>query len=601
MDKYSVLKEYYGYNSFKDGQALIIDKILNKQDTIAILKTGGGKSLTFQIPAILFDGLTIVVSPLISLMKDQVLHLVNSGIKADFINSSKDYLEIKKTYENIKRKKIKLLYISPERLTNTSFLEVINKVTISQITIDEAHCISLWGRDFRNSYLNISGFINSFKIRPVISVFTATANERVITDIKKILNLENPFIVKTSFDRKNLFYSVAKPENKIEYLINFINKYKNVSGIIYTVTRHDCILLFDKLKSLGYPVLIYHGELSQAKKNVNQKKFLEDSPHIMIATNAFGMGIDKPNIRYVINYSIPLSIEDLVQQMGRACRDGEKGISVLLFSYKDVYVNRYFIENLDFLDLEKSKIYELKCIKQKQLKDVIGYANTSKCLHKYILEYFNEETKDFCNNCSNCNTNYKEVDLYKEVINIFNFLKFTNEKYGYYLVLNTLSGTKNKYTNSKKLIKNKFFNSSKIKKFILKNLLDSLLEDGFLKKTVGDYPLIKLTSSSKKLYKKNKYILKIRCDTNIIKEVLNDKILTTNLLYKNLEEYRNYKAKEEGIVNYMVFTVRTIKEITTKKPKNIFELKNIYGISDKKIAKYGLEVIDIVKKCKNNC
>lgn len=596
MDKYQVLNDYFGYKTFRSDQGIIIDKILEGQDILAVIRTGGGKSLIFQVPALMFTGLTIVISPLISLMEDQVNHLKSLGIRADYINSNKDFYSQNITYSQVKRGFLKLLYVSPERLSSKEFVEVINKVSVSMITIDEAHCVSLWGLDFRQSYFEIKRFINSFKKRPVVSAFTATANKRVIEDILHILGLNNPFITKSSFDRKNLFYSVVSPVNKENYLVNFLEDHKNQVGIVYCVTIKECVKLYKVLKDLLYNVLLYHGQLDSQTKTNSLSIFLKKNNFIMICTNAFGMGIDKPNIRFVINYSLPLSIEDLVQQSGRASRDNLPGICILIFNYKDIYVNKYFIDNLDFLDMPKSKIIELKNIKKLQLETVVRYAKCTTCLHKFILEYFAEDSPDFCNNCSNCNSNYKEVDFYKDAINIIKFVNYTKERYGFYLILNTLSGTKNLYTTKKKLIYNKFFNSSKIDKGLLKNLLSSMINDGYLEKTSTEYPIIKLTKSSNKLIKRKKYTLKIKSEVSYPEKLVLEKISHKSRTFIKLQEFRNRKASEEKIENFMVLNSKTINELIKRKPKNLDSLYDIYGLSTKKINKYGLEIIEILKQ-----
>jgi len=594
MDKYTLLKKYYGYTSFRNNQEELIDQILKKRDILAVIKTGGGKSIIFQIPALMFSGLTLVISPLISLMEDQVNHLKKIGINAEYINSNRNYLDINSVYLKIKRQEVKLLYVSPERLLITSFFNIIKDINISMLTIDEAHCISLWGQDFRNSYLEIKTFVSKLKKRPVISAFTATANKRVISDIISYLDLDNPYIYKSSFDRENLFYSVVSPVSKFEYLIKFLEENKNVSGIVYTVTRRECRDLYLRLKNKKYKVLIYHGTLQSKTKEENLKLFINGLNYIMVSTNAFGMGIDKPDIRFVVNYSLPLSIEDLVQQSGRASRDNKIGKSVLIFNYKDVYVNRYFIDNLDFLDLSTDKINKLKEIKNKQLNSVISYAQTTKCLHKFILDYFDEESKDFCDNCSNCKVNFALIELFSEAKKVVNFIKYTDERYGFSLVLNTLLGNKNKYTIKKNLIYNKYFSASKISRRNLRNLISSLIEDKYIEKTNSNYPVLKLTNKTNELIKKKTYKLKVRCEVNDLNNLIKRIIQKNTSTYKKLEEYRNLISRQESIPSFMVLQNKTIRELLKKRPKTKNELKNIYGLSEVKIKKYGGDILDII-------
>lgn len=399
MKKHDVLYKYFGYEKFRSNQEEIIDSLLNEKDTIAILPTGGGKSVCFQIPALIKDGLTIVISPLISLMHNQVYELKKRRIKAEFITSELDNFEISNIINKVLKKEIKILYISPERLENESFYKKLKSVKIEYIIIDEAHCISIWGNDFRPSYQKVKNFINSIKPRPTIGAFTATANSKVINDISSILELKDEEIFKSSFDRKNLFYHVIHTKHKMSYITKFLLK-NNDLGIIYTITRKDAETIYEKLKDLGFSVGIYHGGLESNIKEKNLNMFMNDEIKVMVATNAFGMGINKPDIRYVINYCLPLSLEDLSQQQGRCSRDGEDGNCILLFDPNDIKICEYFIKNTDC----KDKILKKELIKEKykQLKSVIDYSSSDKCYRHKLLKYFGENSKVKCYNCSNC-------------------------------------------------------------------------------------------------------------------------------------------------------------------------------------------------------
>ncbi len=401
MNKYNILKSMYGYSEFRNPQEEVIDSILSLTDTIAIFQTGGGKSICFQIPALLLNGLTIVISPLISLMIDQNRELRQNNIKSAYLNSSLDYNEIKKIYTDLNSNKIKILYTSPEKLLNKEFLSVILKLNIAQISIDEAHCISVWGHDFRPSYQNIANFIEKLKKRPVISAFSATANNEVINDIINVLKLNKPNIYKSSFDRKNLFYKVIKVKNKDFYLLNYLKNNIEKSGIIYALTIKEVLHLSNYL-SKYFEVIIYHGMLENNIKLKNQNDFINGSKKILIATNAFGMGINKSNIRFVINYSLPSSMEDLSQQSGRCSRDNEYGECIILYDYNDIKCSEYFISNsIKNIKNIKEK-YNLKKTKYKNIKNVINYCLTSKCLHYSLALYFEEKLNKKCNMCSNC-------------------------------------------------------------------------------------------------------------------------------------------------------------------------------------------------------
>ena len=405
MDKYEALKYYFGYEEFRFNQEEIIDSLLKGIDTIAILATGGGKSLCFQIPALITDGLTIVVTPLISLMQNQVEELKRRKIKAEYITGEMNLLEINQVIEKAKKKEIKLLYVSPERLENERYRAIFLSLDISYIIIDEAHCISVWGNDFRQSYQHIKHLINNLENRPTIGAFTATANRKVIDDIDRILELKEVNIFKSGFDRPNLFYGVYKPKNKMSFLLKQLLSYKEDVFLIYTVTKKEAEEVYKKLSSLNFKVGLYHGGLEASIKEECQKKFMSEEYKIIVATNAFGMGINKPNIRHVINYSLPLSMEDLSQQSGRCSRDGDEGRCILLFNENDIRVCEYFIKQTKIEDKELQK--ELIKEKYKQLKSVINYATTNKCLHHIMLDYFGELSKNKCYMCSNCNNKHR--------------------------------------------------------------------------------------------------------------------------------------------------------------------------------------------------
>lgn len=399
MEKITVLKKYFGYDSFRLNQEEIIDSLLNEIDTVAILPTGGGKSLCFQLPALMKPGLCIVITPLISLMQNQVSELKEKNISAEYITSELDCYKIKEVIRKIETSNVKILYVSPERLENELFFNFLSNKVISYVIIDEAHCISIWGNDFRPSYQKIKTFISSLSIRPTIGAFTATANKKVLNDIVGMLGLINENVFKSDFDRKNLYYEVLKTKNKFPFIVRYLLK-NNSLGIIYTITRKDCVEVYKKLKELGFSVAHYHGGMEANEKAKNLNDFMVENVKIMVATNAFGMGINKSNIRFIINYCIPLSLEDLSQQQGRCSRDGEEGTCILLYDESDVKKCEYFIEKTNVCDKKIKK--ELIKEKYKQLKNVLEYANTKKCYRHLILSYFGQNSKVRCYYCSNC-------------------------------------------------------------------------------------------------------------------------------------------------------------------------------------------------------
>ena len=400
MDKYDVLKHYFGYESFRNNQEEIIDSLIGGNDTLAILATGGGKSLCFQIPALISDGITIVVTPLISLMQNQVEELKSKKIKAAYITSEMEQFEINDVINKVKNHQIKLFYISPERIDNERYLAFFSNLNISYIIVDEAHCVSVWGNDFRPSYQKIKLLINSLNPRPTVAAFTATANKKVINDIEDILSLNDMNIFRSGFDRPNLYYGIYKPKNKMNFITKYILNNPDDIILIYTITRKDAEEVFKFLSKMKFKVGLYHGGLDNKVKEDCLGKFMKEEYKIIVATNAFGMGINKPNIRHVINYCLPLSMEDLSQQSGRCSRDGEEGRCVLLFDESDIKTCEYFIKNTKCED----KILQKELIKEKyrQLKSVIDYATTKKCLHHVMVSYFSQMCKTKCFMCSNC-------------------------------------------------------------------------------------------------------------------------------------------------------------------------------------------------------
>lgn len=403
MNKSDVLKSVFGYESFRVGQEEIIESVLSGKDTLAVMPTGGGKSVCFQIPALMFDGITVVISPLISLMKDQVTSLIQNGVRAAYINGSLSEKQIAKALNNAKSGMYKIIYVAPERLKSQQFRQVFNYQKLSFLCVDEAHCVSQWGQDFRPSYLNIKEFVSSFDRRPVVCALTATATEKVRADIIRLIALQDPFVSVQSFDRKNLFFSVCKPKNKPKELERLLLMHKGRNTIVYCSTRKKVDMLYLKLLNEGYSVSRYHAGMTKDERKENQDKFIKDECEIMIATNAFGMGIDKSNVTMIIHYNMPGDIESYYQEAGRAGRDGSFSLCVLLFNEADIRTQRYFIENSDENDgltAEERKLY--RSIRKERLYAMIDYAQSQACLRKYILNYFGEEAGDNCAFCSNC-------------------------------------------------------------------------------------------------------------------------------------------------------------------------------------------------------
>lgn len=487
------LKTYFGYDTFREGQEKIVEAILANRDVLAIMPTGAGKSICYQIPALILPGITLVISPLISLMQDQVKALNDAGIHAAFINSSLTENQISKALYLAASGRYKIIYVAPERLENYEFLEFARNVEISMVTVDEAHCISQWGQDFRPSYLKIVEFIKNLPKRPIVSAFTATATEEVKNDILCTLSLADPEVVITGFDRKNLYYSVENIRRKDEFIMEYIEKHPTESGIIYCATRKNVDNLFELLFKRGVPVTRYHAGLTNETRKKNQDDFIYDRTPVIIATNAFGMGIDKSNVRYVIHYNMPQSMENYYQEAGRAGRDGENSQCILLFSLQDVMIDRMLLDNKDFSDVDEEDEYLIRQRDIRRLQTMEGYCKTTGCLRNYILEYFGEKTSGPCDNCGNCHREYHEVDMTAEAKWVVNCVAETRGRYGLTIVLGTLMGAKRARLRELRTDQYKSYGTlSGHSEAELRTLISQMTEMGYLYQTQEKYSVLKL-------------------------------------------------------------------------------------------------------------
>ena len=583
-----VLHKYYGYTSFRKGQENIITSIINKEDVLAIMPTGGGKSICYQVPALCLDGITIVISPLISLMKDQVDALKTMGVKARLINSSLSNSEYNEALEEIENDECKIIYIAPERLDSMDFVNIIRGKNISQVAIDEAHCVSQWGHDFRVSYKKIPYFINRLDKRPIVTAFTATASNEVREDIINILNLHNPAVYITGFDRENLSINIVKSSSKNKYTLDYVENHKNESGIIYASTRKEVETIYEGLLKRNYSVAKYHAGLSNEARKEYQENFINDDIKIMVATNAFGMGIDKPNIRWVLHYNMPQSIENYYQEIGRAGRDGEDSECVLLFSPGDVHTQKYLVE----VGIENPERKRVQYKKLQQMVDLV-YSNT--CYRKNILNYFGEIFLEDCNNCSNCLNEGEVVDKTLDAQKVISCIARMKRSFGATMIIDVLRGSKNKKVldlgfdtlTTYGIMKN--YSNEDLKTFI-----NTLVSHGFLDVVEnigprGSFPTIKLNEQSLKV---------IREEIKV--EFKEDKVTKSryveNELYEMLVSLRSEIAKEEGIAPYMVFGDATLKNMASVYATNKEEMLNISGVGQIKYEKYGNRFEDIIEK-----
>ena len=569
-----LLSKYYGYNTFRKGQENIINEILKHNDVLAIMPTGGGKSICYQIPALILDGITIVISPLISLMKDQVDSLNTMGINSAFINSSLSNLDFNNVIKNIEDDKYKIIYIAPERLDSLEFLNLIKSKKISQIAIDEAHCVSQWGHDFRTSYRKISQFINSLSKRPIVTAFTATASEEVRNDILNLLELKNPKLFITGFDRENLTIIIDKTSNKNKYLLEYINNHKDESGIIYAATRKEVDKIYEGLKKKGFNVARYHAGLGSEERKLNQEEFIKDTISVIVATNAFGMGIDKPNIRYVIHYNMPQSIENYYQEIGRAGRDGEKSECVLLFTPGDIHIQKYLIEI-------GSENQNRKNIQYKKLRDMSDLVYSNDCYRKGIINYFGEEFINNCGNCSNCLDEGELIDKTTDAQKVISCIFRMKRSFGITMIIDVLRGSKNKKVlqmGFDKLTTYGIMNNYSLED--LKTFINTLISHGFIESVDGTYPTIKLNEKSVKVLKGE---IKVEFKESKVSKTLE----ISNELYNILKQARYNLAKDENIAPYMIFGDATLKVMASKYPTTKESMLDIPGVGNIKYEKYG--------------
>ncbi|MGN0605401.1 MAG: DNA helicase RecQ [Oscillospiraceae bacterium] len=595
MTKEQVLGSYFGYEAFRDGQSEIIDNILNGNDVMAVMPTGAGKSLCYQIPAIMLDGVSIVISPLIALMKDQVEALRANGVPVAFLNSSQSYFEFNEVLNMAYEGEFKLIYVAPERLLTPDFIQFAKSVHISMITVDEAHCISQWGQDFRPSYLRIIEFVEKLSYRPVITAFTATATIEVKDDIRKMLKLSNPFCITTDFNRKNLYFGVQKPDDKFESLMKIIQRNSSKSGIIYCISRKLTEALCNKLSARGISATCYHAGLTDMERQQNQDDFIFDRKQIMVATNAFGMGIDKPDVSFVVHYNMPKSIESYYQEAGRAGRDGENAECILLYSGQDIRTNRFLIENSEYEaddeEREKAKARDLK-----RLNDMANYCTTGECLREYILRYFGDNSPCKCDNCSSCNGDIDYIDITvsaQKIISCIYRLQQRNRTGGIHTIAQILTGSK-----SEKIRSNKFDSlstygiMSDMTEKDCVQIINFLVSKKYISISDGEYPVAMLNSLSTALLKqKNTVFMPVKQEKkkNIVNNI-NDELML------RLKKLRREIADKLSVPAYIVFSDASLRDMCAKLPKNKEEFTKVSGVGKIKTEKFSEDFLKVINE-----
>ena len=598
MDKNQVLKQYFGYSDFRHGQEDLINCIIDGQDVLGIMPTGAGKSICFQVPALVFEGKTVVVSPLISLMKDQVGALLENGVPAAFINSTLSYDQTKATIKGAKDGKYKIIYVAPERLDTSEFLEFALTADISMVAVDEAHCVSQWGQDFRPSYLKINDFIESLPKRPIISAFTATATSEIKDEIIKILKLNNPFVAVTGFNRENLYFEVKKPKNKYQTLTDYLAKNKDKSGIIYCSTRKNVEEVCSDLVSDGYKATRYHAGLSENERAANQDDFLFDRSTIMVATNAFGMGIDKSNVGFVVHFNMPKNIESYYQEAGRAGRDGVPADCILLYGGQDVITNQFLIDNTnDNNNLDPSLLDQIKEKDRARLKQMTYYCHSLDCLREYILKYFGDRAENFCGNCGNCNTNFEEMDITEHSQKILSCIVRMNERYGIKMIIDTLRGSK-----AEKILR---FRLDELSTYgILANetekriraIINFLVLHEYLLLTNSEFPTVKLRAKAKNvLFSGEKLVMKIPKEQRKITAKSKQKAAENNDLFVKLKELRYKLASEQNVPAFVIFSDATLVDMCIKLPQSDSEFLGVSGVGTQKLERYGVEFLHTIK------
>lgn len=596
-----MLETYFGYTSFRPAQEAPIASLLRNEDVIGIMPTGAGKSICFQIPALCKAGLTIVFSPLISLMKDQVDGLLVQNIPAALINSTLTQSEFNKTMYEVRSGKIKLLYIAPERLSSNFFCNVLRALPIAQVIVDEAHCISEWGHDFRPSYRLIGEWLNSLPKRPIVGAFTATATKYVENDIKKLLGLDKANVYVTGFDRPNLSFSVIRTPKRMDYVVHYVRQHVNENGIIYCATRKDVDRVYENLTRAGIKAGHYHGGLNDEVRREMQNAYADDKLQVMVATNAFGMGIDKSNVRYVLHYQMPRNMESYYQEAGRAGRDGAPAECILLYSGQDVQVHKYLIE-------QSIETPERQNVELRKFQSMIDYCFCSNCLRKYMLNYFGESTVwTTCDNCSSCKGSADKVNVTKEAKAIFRAIMGTDERYGASMITSIVRGERtDRITRAGHDALPVFGLLSNVDEKSIKGLIQQFVASGYLRSSTGKYPVLSLTAGAEEVLAGRKEVEEIRQHVSVPSRtsksagsvVRGKSSSTSGGLFEHLRQHRKRLAEKAGLRPYLIFPDTVLIDLANLRPTTLGEFGNVKGVGEAKLKKYGLTFLQAIAEYK---
>ena len=594
MKDYEVLKKYFGYESFREGQQELITNILERHDVLGIMPTGAGKSICYQVPAMMLEGLTLVISPWISLMKDQVGTLNEAGIRAAYLNSSLSYAQYRKALSLARGYTYKIIYVAPERLMSDEFLSFAKEMKISMVCVDEAHCVSQWGQDFRPHYLHIREFLKEMPQRPIVSAFTATATTQVKEDILQLLDMKDPYTITTGFDRKNLYFAVEKPKDKYQALLHYVKQHTEDAGIVYCLSRKTVEEVCDRLCADGFAATRYHAGLSDAERMNNQDDFIYDRKTIMVATNAFGMGIDKSNVRFVVHFNMPKNMESYYQEAGRAGRDGEQADCILLYSGKDVRLNQFLIEQgSGHEDMEEAVRMELQQKEKERLKSMTFYCTIPSCLRHYMLKYFGEESDGFCGSCSNCLTQYEECDIRMEASRLVECIRHSGERFGKTMIVDIVKGSANAKIKSYHLDRNPAYGSLKdSSRNHLYEILQHLQFQGILKQSEDGYSVLSIHQEEL-----------LPTDGPLMMKIVKEKQVQTpvvqtdsgdNRLFELLRICRSQLARKAHVPPYMVFSDKTLHDMCAKAPHSREEMLGVSGVGEVKYDKYGEAFLKVI-------